>query len=272
MSEASLASGRFFDGPVAVFAGTAEGRLLCESLSAAGRSARAFVATEYGGELVEGLPGIEVNVGRLDTHAMGRALAGAAVAVDATHPYAFEASANVRAAAEAAGVAYVRLVRPSTLVGAGDARCADDVVSATVPDAASAAAFLAGEEGDVLLTTGSKDLGAYAAQKGLAARCWPRVLPDAATVERCRDLGFPESHIICMQGPFGEDMNVALLRHCGARWMVTKDTGRAGGFHEKIAAARKAKARIVLISRPDPDERGLSLQEVLGLLGLDARA
>ena len=54
--------------------------------------------------------------------------------------------------------------------------------------------------------------------------------------------------------------------------MVTKDTGRAGGFPEKIAAARKAKARIVLISRPDPDERGLSLQEVLGLLGLDARA
>lgn len=271
MSEASLASGRFFDGPVAVFAGTAEGRLLCESLSAAGRSARAFVATEYGGELVEGLPGIEVNVGRLDTHAMGRALAGAAVAVDATHPYAFEASANVRAAAEAAGVAYVRLVRPSTLAGTEGAWPGDEVIAATVPDAASAAAFLAREEGDVLLATGSKDLGAYAAEKGLAERCWPRVLPDAATVERCRDLGFPESHVICMQGPFGEDMNVALLRHCGARWMVTKDTGRAGGFPEKIAAARKAGARIVLICRPDPDEQGLSLEEVLALLGLDVR-
>ena len=103
MSEARRAFGRFAEGPVAVFAGTVEGRLLCERLSAAGRSARAFVATEYGGELVEGLPGIEVNVGRLDARAMGRALAGAAVAVDATHPYALEASANVRAAAEAAG-------------------------------------------------------------------------------------------------------------------------------------------------------------------------
>ena len=71
-----------------------------------------------------------------------------------------------------------------------------------------------------------------------------------------------------MQGPFEKDLNVALLRHSKARWLVTKDTGKAGGFSEKVEAAREAGARIVLISRPVADERGRSLDEVLALLGL----
>lgn len=254
--------------PIAVFAGTTEGRLLCERLSHAGRRARAFVATEYGGDLIAGLAGIEVAVGRLDAAAMERAIAGAALVVDATHPYASEASANVRIASRSAGIPCIRLLRPSSLGEGGDAPDASrsGIVAAIVPDAASAASFLAGVEGDALLTTGSKDLPAYAAIPGLAERCWPRVLPDAETVRRCHALGFPESHVICMQGPFGKDLNAALLRHCKASWLVTKDTGRAGGFPAKIDAAREAGARIVLISRPAPDERGCSFEEVLALL------
>ena len=103
------------DGLIAVFAGTSEGRVLCERLSEAGRRAKAFVATEYGGELIDGLPGIDVNVGRLDAAAMTEALVDAALVIDATHPYAAEASANVRSASRAAGVECVRLVRPSLL-------------------------------------------------------------------------------------------------------------------------------------------------------------
>ena len=174
------------DGVIAVFAGTSEGRVLCERLSEAGRRAKAFVATEYGGELIDGLAGIDVNVGRLDAAAMTEALVDAALVIDATHPYAAEASANVRSASRAAGVECVRLVRPSLLDPDGeDADQRDGVVASVVPDAAAAAAFLAGVEGDALLTTGSKDLPAYAHVPGLAQRCWPRVLPDAVTVRRC---------------------------------------------------------------------------------------
>ena len=249
------------DGVIAVFAGTSEGRVLCERLSEAGRRAKAFVATEYGGELIDGLSGIDVNVGRLDALAMKEALVDAALVT--------EASANVRSASRAAGVECIRLVRPSLLdPDEGDADQRDGIVASVVSDAAAAAAFLAGVEGDVLLTTGSKDLPAYALAPGLAQRCWPRVLPDADTVRRCHELGFPESQVICMQGPFEKDLNVALLRHSKARWLVTKDTGKAGGFSEKVEAAREAGARIVLISRPVADERGRSLDEVLALLGL----
>lgn len=254
---------------IAVFAGTSEGREVCERLSEADRRVRAFVATEYGGELIGDLSGVEVRVGRLTADAMEKSLDGVAAVVDATHPYAAEASANIRAASRRVGVPCIRLLRPSSLGSEEDGGgVPDGVVAAIVPDAAAAASFLADVEGDVLLTTGSKDLAVYAGDPALAKRCWPRVLPEGETLLRCRALGFPESQVIGMQGPFGKDLNVALLRHCKARWLVTKDTGRAGGFPEKIEAACEAGARIVLIGRPDPDEQGLSVEEVLALLGV----
>ena len=69
-----------------IFAGTTEGRLLCEWASGAGIPARAYAATEYGGELLGELPGIEVHAGRLDEADMERELSGARIVVDATHP------------------------------------------------------------------------------------------------------------------------------------------------------------------------------------------
>lgn len=43
-----------------------------------------------------------------------------------------------------------------------------------------------------------------------------------------------------MQGPFAEDLNVAMMKAVHAKWMVTKESGKAGGFEEKVSAAEKA--------------------------------
>mgnify|MGYP000796722607 FL=1 len=48
------------------------------------------------------------------------------------------------------------------------------------------------------------------------------------------------------------------------RWMVTKDGGAAGGFGEKLAAARDAGAELVVIGRPK--ETGDGLEDVLAWL------
>lgn len=56
-------------------------------------------------------------------------------------------------------------------------------------------------------------------------------------------------------------MNVAMLQSFHAEWMVTKESGRNGGFEEKIEAAKKAGVRVVLIGRPK-EEEGLSEDEV----------
>lgn len=250
---------------LAVFAGTVEGRTFCEALSAAGVSAVAFVATEYGNQLMEGLPGIQVRTGRLDAAAMQEALAGIGTVVDATHPYAVEVSRNIRQAAAATGAEYVRIVRAQADReeddeggdGSGEAN------PLTFDSAADVARFLEGTQGNVLLTTGSKELAAYAITAKLTERLWPRFLPDAAAIERALELGYKRSQLICMQGPFSLEMNVAMLKMSRAKWLVTKDGGKPGGFAEKIQAAEQAGARVLLIRKPEGHETGLTLEEAI---------
>ena len=96
---------------VLVFGGTTEGRLLARELSALGAQVTVSVATALGAEELRGVPPLTVCVGRKDARQMREMLPGFAVCVDATHPYAAEASGNIRAACLAAGVPYRRLLR-----------------------------------------------------------------------------------------------------------------------------------------------------------------
>ncbi len=244
-------------GGLAVFAGTSEGRTLCDHLARAGISAKAFVATEYGSAVLPEYAGIEVKVGRLSEGEMSDALSGCATVVDATHPYAVDVSRNLRSAARRAGIRYIRLFRPRSEIS-------QDVV--TVENTAAAAAYLVHTEGAVLLTTGSKELAEYTRVPDFEKRLYPRILPDADALQRCLDLGFPPSHVICMQGPFSHEMNLAMLQSANIKWLVTKDAGQAGGLMEKLSAAEKGGAQVLLIARPLEEEKGHSLEEVCQML------
>lgn len=232
---------------VLLFGGTAEGRELSVWLREAGMDALTCVASEYGGEL---LPrDVPAHVGRLDEQAMEALMAqGFTHVVDATHPYADLVTQAIAKASAARGLPRLRLVRDGDVDG--------DWLSADSP--AQAALLLAELPGNVLLTTGSKDLDVFA---GLRERCFPRVLPSLASLSRCLELGYPAKQIICMQGPFTKELNVALLRQYQIKTLVTKATGSAGGFWEKVASARETGCRLVVIGRPI-HESGLSLEEV----------
>jgi precorrin-6y C5,15-methyltransferase (decarboxylating) CbiE subunit len=62
-----------------------------------------------------------------------------------------------------------------------------------------------------------------------------------------------------MQGPFSTDMNVALLRATGVKWLVTKESGAAGGYQEKMDAARICGVKTIIIGRP-AEESGVSFE------------
>ena len=235
---------------VVIFAGTTEGRELAEFLARQEVRAHAFVATEYGETLLRGGGSLTVHQGRLDEKQMEETLRELKpeAAVDATHPYAAVVSGNIRRAAEAAGIRYIRLLRAEEAVSEEDCVSVDSVEEAAV--------FLAGTEGKILAATGSKELAKYTAIPGYRERVTARVLSTAEAVAACEKLGFRGKNLICMQGPFSEELNTALLRQIGARWLVTKESGKEGGFGEKIRAAKKAGARVVLIGRPDPAEEG----------------
>ena len=117
--------------------------------------------------------------------------------------------------------------------------------------------------GNILVTTGSKELAAYTKIENYQQRIYARVLPSAEAVALCRSLGFEGRHIIAMQGPFSEEMNLVQLREYGCAYLVTKDGGAAGGFAEKMRAAQKAGAAAVVIDRPGSGE-GVSLEEIKG--------
>ena len=241
-----------------VFGGTTEGRELVEFLNTQPCRVTACVATEYGQTLLPEGENLTVSARPLPVGEIGALLQAERfdLVIDATHPYAASITRSIAAACEAAGVEHWRLLR-------GASEAPEDAVFAENTD--EAVRFLSGTEGNILLTTGSKELSKFAALPDFAARCWARVLPLPASLEACSAAGLSPSHIFALQGPFSREMDEAMLHRTGARWLVTKDGGAAGGFQEKAAAARRAGARLLVIGRP-AQETGSSLPETIGAL------
>ena len=236
-----------------VFSGTTEGRRFSRRLAGLGAEVIVCVATPLGAEEQGEMAGITVHAGRLEPDAMAALLTGADLCIDATHPYAVDATKNIRAAVAQAGVEYRRLLRAQSPLPEG---------CAVFETAAQAAGYLAGTEGNILLAIGAKGLPAFA---GLdPARLYPRVLPVEESLAACRRAGIPTRNIIAMHGPFSRALNAAILEQYRIRWMVTKDGGAAGGFGEKLDAARDAGAELVVIGRPE--ETGDGLEAVLAWL------
>ena len=72
---------------IVVFSGTTEGRDFSRAAAAVGIAVTVSVATDLGAEEQGQAPGITVHSGRLLPSAMAELLQGAALCVDATHPY-----------------------------------------------------------------------------------------------------------------------------------------------------------------------------------------
>ncbi|MEG0764964.1 MAG: precorrin-6A reductase [Pseudoflavonifractor sp.] len=242
---------------ILVFGGTTEGRLLAQWLGARHWDVTLCVATDYGASLIPQAPGLRVLSGRLDGAAMAVLMQSRpfALVVDATHPYAAQVSTELLGAAAKVGLPYERLLREGPPEGEGWHH-------ADTPE--QAALLLEEMPGPILLTTGSKDLDVFA-RPALRERIYPRVLPSVDSLRRCLDLGIPAAHVICMQGPFSQALNTALLTQYEMKTMVTKASGGAGGFWEKAEAARSTGAALLVIDRP-LRETGRSYEEMLRFL------
>ena len=220
---------------ILIFSGTGEGRDLSKALAEAGHSVTVCVLTEYGKEEQGEFDGVTVLAGKKPPEEIVKLLDGTSC--------------------EETGVKRIRLVREES-----DIEGYDNVK--LVDSAEEAADLLMGQEGKILLTTGAKDLPVYAACG--PERLYPRVLPMASSLEACEKAGIPRKNIIAMQGPFIKEINVALMKQFGIKYMVTKDSGKEGGFDDKMAAAREAGAVLIVIRRPE--DEGCSAEEILSEL------
>ncbi len=232
-----------------VFAGTTEGRKLVEFLKQQQNvHVTACVATEYGESLLKEANNLTISTKRMTQEEMEQLFESEKYdcVIDATHPYASIVTENVVNACMSTGIEYLRLLRDNSDVPE-DAVFADDVDAAVE--------YLNMTQGNILLTTGSKELARFAEIKEFDQRVYARVLPMEASLQACQTAGLSPSHIIAMQGPFTSEMNIATLRSVSAEYMVTKLTGHAGGLDEKIVAAREAGVTLVVIGRPPQQSR-----------------
>ena len=73
---------------IVVFSGTSEGRTLSRTLAEAGAEVTVCVASAYGQEQQGEIPGILTLIGPFSPEEKAEILQGAALCIDATHPYA----------------------------------------------------------------------------------------------------------------------------------------------------------------------------------------
>lgn len=263
---------------ILIFGGTSEAHRLSDQLTDRGIAHTLSVATEYGERILKKeSPVRKVLTGRLDDIAIAELIKrdGYDLVIDATHPYAVEiteniikAVSNINDSGDKGKVTAVRLARDTD---AGTEIYPDTCGKIKIyEDVFEAADALVDTSGNILLTTGSKDLGIFTKSLGVrgVSRLYARVIPGAESIRACEDAGVETSHIIAMQGPFSPELNKAMICQYDIKHLVTKDSGSAGGTDDKIRAAGECGISVHIIKRPKDDPRVMTAgyREVLDMI------
>ncbi|MEH7503184.1 precorrin-6A reductase [Neobacillus drentensis] len=226
-------------------AGTSDARALALEIKEAGYSLLCTVVTDNAADELK-KAGLQVQVGRLTSDDMVSLIKaqGIQAIVDASHPFAEEASKNAISAANLGKVSYIRYERESQSF-----QYEKMTVVESYEDAAEAAAA---RKGVVMLTTGSKTLQVFT-EKLLGMpeiQLIARMLPRADNMEKCEQLGLPQKNIVAIQGPFTKEFDQALYKQYGVTLMITKESGKVGSVDEKVEASKDLGIEIIMIGRP----------------------
>ena len=193
-------------------------------------------ATEYGASLLPA--GVGVLSGRrnageirtlLHTNQYG-------TVIDATHPYAEDITQILRTVCRECGIRYLRLLRDEAPVFGEAFLALNEIISA-----------LNENKDAVLSTLGSKSAQALTDVSDYAARICLRILPSPEAENTLRQLGF--RHIIQAKGPFTVQDNIRHIRESSAGILLTKESGRIGGYPEKAEAARQTGIRMLTLRK-----------------------
>ena len=162
--------------------------------------------------------------------------------IDATHPYAIEVSKNAIQCAKELNIDYLRYERKSLIE---DISYENKYIVSSIEDACK----IAREKGsNIFIGTGSKNLPKIVElipDRNLIVR----VLPTSDVILSCESLGLNADNIIAMKGPFSQSINEEFYKHYNVDIVVTKESGIAGGFLEKVNACETLQIPVVIITR-----------------------
>jgi len=254
---------------IIIFGGTTEGRVISEKLTCRKIHHEVCVATKSGEEVMEASDFAKVNTGRMDSGMMKDYINScmkedSLLVVDATHPYATEVTKNIKSVCDEIKVEYIRIKRNSFSDESPEDK-ENDFAGDYYDSIEACVDALADTKGNILLTTGSKELCKIGGNSELIKRIYARVLPNPESYELCKSAGIDEKRIIALYGPHSEDINRALIKQYDIKHVVTKESGAAGGYKEKISAALKEGCSIHIIKKPC-ESKGLSVDDFFKMI------
>lgn len=163
--------------------------------------------------------------------------------IDATHPFAAEATRNAVKSSKVTGIKYIRFERPQ--IKLKDNQLIYKVFS--FEEAALKAAALT--NGNILHLAGVSTLEHIVVMIA-PSKLFVRILPSLDSIRKCLGFGVLQENIIAMQGTFSKDFNKALMEEYNISLIITKESGETGGTPSKINAALELGIDIVLVTRP----------------------
>ncbi|MDI6724915.1 MAG: precorrin-6A reductase, partial [Methanobacterium sp.] len=192
---------------IIVMAGTKDAARIIERLSKTGNfKVLATTTTDYGADIAKSAGADEVISKGLRTEEITEIINKKKIEflIDATHPFAAEATFNAIKASNTTETKYIRFERPHMELP--ESKLIHKVFSF------EEAAFKANEltDGQVLHLAGVSTLKSVIKEID-PERLFARVLPALDSIQKCLDLGLKQENIIAMQGTFSKNFNKVLM-------------------------------------------------------------
>ena len=226
-----------------VIGGTKDSRDFLEKFIKYDNDIIVSTATEYGAKLIENLP-IKISSEKMDKEAMLKFVDDNKITrvIDISHPYAFEVSKNAMEVAEEKNIEYFRFEREEINILPRNYKKFEDIESLIK--------YVENLEGNILVTLGSNNVPLFRGLKNLSD-IYFRILPRWDMVKKCEDNNILPKNIIAMQGPFTENMNIAMMEQFNIKYLITKKTGDTGGEREKVSACDKLDVEIIYLEKKE---------------------
>ncbi len=229
---------------ILVLGGTSDSLEICDIINKKSNENYILsVTTSYGEDLAKKYAK-EVIVGKLSKEDMVDFINKKNISkiIDATHPYAIEVSKNAIECYKELDIDYLRYERKSLIE---DISYENKYIVSNIEEACK----IAREKGEnIFVGTGSKNLPQIVEQipdRNLIVR----VLPTSEVILNCENLGLNADNIIAMKGPFSQSINEEFYKHYDIDIVITKESGIAGGFLEKVDACQTLDIPIIIIKR-----------------------
>ncbi len=226
---------------VLILGGTTEALRMADELFDKGEEFIITVATEYGYRLSVQKFGERVIKVKFTEDSLRHFIhkKGIKKILDCTHPYADQISALAERVSKIESVKYIRYERRVDF----SAEYEKIIFVKSLDEAAERILELDLQR--PLFTTGSKYLGFI--DKLRQKEVFVRVLPSEDSIRACLRAGIKPQNIIALHGPSSVQMNLAIIHQYRVDSLVSKRTGKEGGFMEKLEAAQQSGIWMIVV-------------------------